>query len=150
MNTSQEASFFSELEAGHHGPPIPEAKRVYFQTRTRNRMFNYILGLFIREQANGLTKAQLARRTGHSPETINRWLGAPSNLTTDSISDLLLGMGAEELTPKSESLLNQSPRNWEHASWIRESCDFQQPTIERSDPKSTNNSVELRSWRKAS
>jgi hypothetical protein len=107
MTTLQEEQFFSELAAGHSGPTIPEAKRVYFQTRLRNRLFNYILGRFIREQKNGLTKAALARRIGKQPEMINRWLGMPSNLTLDTVSDLLVGICAEELTPQSEPLLDR-------------------------------------------
>jgi hypothetical protein len=110
MPTSQEQQFFSELAASHSGPAIPEAKRVYFQTRLRNRIFDYILGLFVREQKNGLTKAVLARRVGKPPEMINRWLGMPSNLTLDTVSDLLLGICAEELTPKSEPILDRSPQ----------------------------------------
>src|SRR6516225_3221113 len=97
MNISQGDTFFVELAAGHSGPTIPEAKRVYFQTRSRNRLFDYILGRFFQQQEKGLTKAKLARRIGKPPEMINRWLGAPSNLTLDSISDLLLGICAEEL-----------------------------------------------------
>lgn len=116
--TISQTQFFSELAAGHAGPAIPEAKRSYFQARLRNRLFNFILARFSVEQKNGLTKAALARRIGKSPEVINRWLGAPSNLTIDSISDLLLGIGAEELTPQAEPLLNQSPTNFLHAEWI--------------------------------
>jgi len=111
MPTSQE-QFFSELAGGHSGPTIPEAKRVYFQTRLRNRLFSFILGKFVIEQKKGLSKAALARRIGKSPEVINRWLGAPSNLTLDTVSDLLLGISAEELTPEAESLLKQAPRNF--------------------------------------
>jgi len=111
MSTSQE-QFFDELAAGHSGPTIPEAKRVYFQTRLRNRLFNFILAKFIREQERGLTKAKLGRRIGKPPEVINRWLGAPSNLTLDTISDLLLGISAEELAPQTEALLHQAPRNF--------------------------------------
>jgi hypothetical protein len=117
MSISQ-TQFFSELAAGHSGPSIPEAKRSYFQARLRNRLFNFIIGKFVEEQKNGLTKAALARRIGKPPEVINRLLGAPSNLTLDTLSDLLLGINAEELTPDSESLLNQSPRNSLHADWI--------------------------------
>jgi hypothetical protein len=143
MSISQEQQFFSELAAGHSGPAIPEAKRVYFQTRLRNRLFNYILGRFIREQKNGLTKAALGRRIGKPPEMINRWLGAPSNLTIDSISDLLLGICAEELTPQSETLLSQQPRNWIPADWIKEES---QPEISK---KPYRQLPELRSTGKA-
>lgn len=117
MSISQ-TQFFSELAAGHFGASIPEAKRSYFQARLRNRLFNFILDKFVEEQKNGLTKAALARRIGKSPEIINRLLGAPSNLTLDTVSDLLLGIIAEELTPVSEPILNQSPRNSLHADWI--------------------------------
>jgi hypothetical protein len=126
MPTSQEP-FFSELTAGHSGPTIPEAKRVYFQTRLRNRLFNFILGKFVTEQKRGLSKAALARRIGKSPEVINRWLGAPSNLTLDSISDLLLGICAEELASESESLLNQAQRNFLPDTWIKQEKRAQPP-----------------------
>ena len=111
--------FFSELASGHDGPPIPEAKRAYFQARLRNRLFNFIVEKFLREQQRGLTKAALARRIGKTPDVVNRWLGAPSNLTLDTVSDLLLGISAEELKPETSLLLNQRPPNFLHADWIK-------------------------------
>jgi hypothetical protein len=117
MSISRE-DFFSELAAGHSGPTIPETKREYFQTRLRNRLFNFILAKFVAEQERGLTKAKLGRRIGKPPEVINRWLGAPSNLTIDTVSDLLLGISAEELTPQAEALLHQEPRNFLPGEWI--------------------------------
>jgi hypothetical protein len=149
MPTSQEQEFFSELASGHSGPTIPEAKRVYFQTRLRNRLFDYIVGRFVREQKRGLTKAALARRIGKSPEVINRWLGAPSNLTTDSISDLLLGICAEELSPQSEPLLNQQPRNWMPAPWIKGESTWHS-NFERQEPKGTTDTVDLPFFKTAS
>lgn len=118
MTTSQ-MPFFSELASGHDGPPIPEAKRAYFQARLRNRLFNFIVEKFLREQQRGLTKAALARRIGKTPDVVNRWLGAPSNLTLDTVSDLLLGISAEELKPETSLLLNQRPPNFLHADWIK-------------------------------
>jgi hypothetical protein len=144
MLTSQERQFFSELAAGHAGPTIPEAKRVYFQTRLRNKIFDFIVGRFVREQKRGLTKAVLARRIGKSPEVINRWLGAPSNLTTDTISDLLLGICAEEMIPQSESLLVQQPRNWAPANWINEGWQL---NFEPQEPKGTTTTVDLETAR---
>jgi hypothetical protein len=149
MPTLQEQDFFSELAAGHSGPPIPESKRVYFQTRLRNRLFDYIVGRFVREQKRGLTKAALARRIGKPPEVINRWLGSPSNLETDSISDLLLGICAEELTPQSETLLNQPPRNSTPAPWIKEEGEWH-PRFEPQRPKGTAGTVNLPFFEKAS
>ena len=103
MTTSQ-TLLLSEIAAGHAGPPIPSAKRAYFQQRLQNRVFNFILKKFISGQEHGLTKAVLARRIGKTPDLINRWLGAPSNLTTDTISDLLLGIAGEEVELLSKPL----------------------------------------------
>jgi hypothetical protein len=118
--TTSQTPFFSEIASGHHGPPIPEAKRAYFQARLRNRLFNFIVEKFLQQQQrHGLTKAALARRIGKTPDVVNRWLGAPSNLTLDTVSDLLLGIGAEELKPETSSLLEQNPTNFLHADWIK-------------------------------
>jgi len=104
----------SEVAAGHDGPAIPESKRAYFQERFRGRFFDFLISRFLLEQTSGLTKAKLSRRIGKSPEVINRWLGAPSNLTLDSISDLLLGISGEEPEVNASSLLNRNPVNFDH------------------------------------
>jgi transcriptional regulator with XRE-family HTH domain len=108
------AHVLNELEAGHEGPEIPEAKRVYFQRRVRDRFFDFLRERFEREESNGLTQAKLARRIGRSPEVINRWLNAPSNLTLDSISDLMIGVAAEEPEFDGISLLNRPESNYTH------------------------------------
>ena len=118
MTTSQ-TQFFSELAAGHFGPPIPQAKRTYYRARLKSRLFGFILSKFVAEQKNGLTKAALGRRIGKSDAVINRLLAGPSNLTLDTASDLLLGICAEELTPASEEILDQSPQNFLPDDWIR-------------------------------
>jgi hypothetical protein len=114
LTDTYQTQFFNELAAGHAGPEIPVPKRAYFQARLKNRLFTFVLEKFVEEQKNGLTKAALARRIGHRPEVVNRWLGAPSNLTLDAVSDLLLGIKGEELTPASESLLDQYSTNQIH------------------------------------
>jgi hypothetical protein len=134
--TSPAESFFAELSSGHTGPPIPEEKLVYFRTRSRNRLFHFILSKFLAGQQKGLTKAALARRIGKSPEVINRWLGSPSNLTVDSISDLLIGISAEELAPASESLVEQTPRNYR--PW-----DDKEIKIERVETKTSAETIEM-------
>ncbi len=113
MSTFQK-QLLKEIAAGHDGPPLPESKRVYFQERFRGRFFDFLIGRFNDAQRSGLTQARLARRIGKSPEVINRWLGAPSNLTLDSISDLLLGISAEEPEMGAISVLNRSPANYMH------------------------------------
>jgi len=95
----------NELREGHEGPEIPAAKRVYFQRRLRDRFFEFIRERFESEETNGLTQAKLSRRIGKSPEVINRWLNAPSNLTLDSISDLMIGIAAEEPNFSATSLI---------------------------------------------
>ncbi len=112
--TIYQRQFLSELAAGHDGPRIPAAKLAYFQERLRGRVFEFILGKFLEEQKSGLTQAKLARRIGKTADVINRWLGAPSNLTVDTISDLLIGIGAEELDLSSSQVLNRSPVNYSH------------------------------------
>jgi len=104
----------NEVAAGHDGPPIPEAKRVYFQERFRGRFFEFLIERFLLAQSHGLTKAKLARRIGKPPEVINRWLGAPSNLTLDTVSDLMLGISAEEPEMAGSPLLDRLPVNYMH------------------------------------
>jgi hypothetical protein len=120
MNFSQ-TPIFAEIAAGHSGPEIPSSTRAYFQQRLRNRIFNFLLEKFIVAQRDGLTKAALARRIGKSPEVINRWLGIPSNLTIDSVSDLLLGIAAEEVEPGSSSPLKNAPLHSAHKRLLKES-----------------------------
>lgn len=112
--TTFQTRLLNEVAAGPDGPPIPEAKRVYFQERFRGRFFEFLVDRFVLAQVHGLTKAKLARRIGKPPEVINRWLGAPSNLTLDSVSDLLLGISAEEPELGGSSLLDRSPVNFSH------------------------------------
>jgi hypothetical protein len=123
----------NEVAAGHDGPPIPEAKRVFFQERFRGRFFEFLVERFLLAQTRGLTKAKLARRIGKPPEVVNRWLGAPSNLTLDSVSDLLLGISAEEPEMSGLSLLNRSPVNYSHLNDVGSAM---------SEPKPRNNPQE--------
>lgn len=84
---------------------IDPADLAYFQGRLRNNIFDLIARRF-REQhdATGLTKAILARRLGRRPEVITRYLNAPSNMTIETISDLLFGICGEELDPLSSAV----------------------------------------------
>ena len=113
MTTSQ-TPLLTELIAGHNGPPISGPFRAYFQQRLRLRVFNFIFSKFIEAQKDGLTKASLTRRIEKTPDLINRWLGGSSNLTLDTISDLLLGISGEELLPTATSPLEQTRHNYSH------------------------------------
>jgi hypothetical protein len=92
MTTSQTQSFLTEILDGN---PIPLNKLEYFRARLRSRLHQLVLGEFLRQEDKGLHQAELARRINRKPEVINRLLGAPGNWTLNTISDLLLGMGAE-------------------------------------------------------
>ena len=92
MNTSQ-TSFLSEIISGK---VIPAGKLEYFRSRLSNRLHEIIIDEFARlSETKSFTKADLARRIGRAPAQITRWLGAPSNWTIDTVSDLALGMGFE-------------------------------------------------------
>lgn len=67
----------------------------YHRARLRNRLHQLVLQHFRELEANGLTRAELARRLYKRPEVITRLLAPPGNWTLDTLSDLLLGMGGE-------------------------------------------------------
>lgn len=84
---------------------IDAGDRAYYQGRLRNNLYNLILSKFReQERTNGLTKAVLARRIERAPAVITRYLSSPSNLTVETISDLLLGICGEEMDPQSSSI----------------------------------------------
>ncbi|HEV7731418.1 MAG TPA: helix-turn-helix transcriptional regulator [Candidatus Binatia bacterium] len=90
---------------------IPETTRLYFRERMRIRLHQFMLREFVRRmRATGMTKRDLAKRIDKKPEQVTRWLGRPSNMTLDTISDLLLAMGMEpsfsarRLVPEAQEL----------------------------------------------
>jgi hypothetical protein len=119
MSVSQN-SVLTDLSHGHSGPPIPQSTLAYFQQRSRNRLFNFIIERFEAAREGGLTKAQLARRIGRTPDQINRWLSSPSNLTVDTASDLLIGIAAEEISFSATSPLSATQHNYSRFSEISE------------------------------
>ena len=68
----------------------------YFRERTRNRCYSAVISAFSKMvEKEGLTKREMAIRLGKEPAQLTRWLSGPSNWTLDTVSDLLLAMGAE-------------------------------------------------------
>jgi transcriptional regulator with XRE-family HTH domain len=62
----------------------------------KNRVFEALVALYAEEaETQGLTRKEVAERLKRDPAVVSRWLRAPSNLTLDTISDLLLAVGAE-------------------------------------------------------
>src|SRR3978361_132643 len=76
----------------------PAARRdvAYFRQRQKNRVFTVLVSFFAQEaERSGMTKKELAELLEKDPAQITRWLSAPSNFELDTLSDLLLVLGAE-------------------------------------------------------
>lgn len=68
----------------------------YFRQRQRNNFYDAVISRFVAlAKTEGLTKKQLAQRLGKSPAQITKLLKGSTNMQMDTISDLLLAMGAE-------------------------------------------------------
>lgn len=95
--------------------------REYFRARLRNRLYNFIVSKYLaREKAGTLNQRALAARIRRRPDVVNRLLAAPGNWTLDTVSDLLLGIGPEELEMSSRSVVNLPARNFNTASALEE------------------------------
>jgi hypothetical protein len=116
MTTSQIEPMLFELA---NGLPIPLEKRAYFHARVMNNFYQFVLQKFLeQERAGALTKAELGRRIERKPDVISRLLGAPGNWEMRTVTDLLLGIAAEELVPNSSPLLHRPKRNFDGPEWL--------------------------------
>lgn len=76
--------------------PLRDREVFYFRQRNKNRVFEKIITLFVEEaERRGVTKKQIADLLKKDTALITRWLSGPNNLTLDTISDILLALGAE-------------------------------------------------------
>lgn len=81
----------------------PKASRDihYYRQRLKNRVFGTLVSFFAEEaERRGLTKRDIAASLGKDPAIITRIFREPANLTLETISDVLLAMGAEPEPPK--------------------------------------------------
>jgi transcriptional regulator with XRE-family HTH domain len=87
----------------------------YYRQRFKNRVFGRIV-LFFAEEAErrGFTRKDIALSLNRDPAQVSRWLSGPSNMTLDTISDLLLAMDAEIETPKIIRFSDRSKSNYAH------------------------------------
>jgi transcriptional regulator with XRE-family HTH domain len=84
------------MEGTSRIPQVSDRDIFYYRQRQKNRVFSKIAAYFAEEaERRGITKHDIAEALGRDPSQITRWLSAPSNLTLDTISDLLLALGAE-------------------------------------------------------
>ena len=68
----------------------------YYRRRQQNRLFAQVASFFAEEAANGrITRKEIADKLSKNPSQITRWLSGPSNFELDTLSDILLTMGAE-------------------------------------------------------
>lgn len=75
---------------------IPDREIFYQRARTENRIFSDLAAFFAaRAEETGITKRDIATMLGRDPAQITRWLSEPSNLTLQTISDLLLALKGE-------------------------------------------------------
>src|ERR1700704_3129583 len=75
---------------------LPQRDVFCYRQRNRNRVFAAITAFFEEEAKRiGITKRSIAEKLECDPAQITRWLSVPSNLTNDTVSDLLLGLSAE-------------------------------------------------------
>ncbi len=136
MSTSKTTAFLSEIV---ERKPIPANKLAYFQARLKHNLYDFILQKFEeKHETEGLTKAELARRIGCEPALISRRLGAPGNWTLDTVSDLLIGIAGEELSPQSEPLVGRAKRNYDGSEWRIMAADesgTSKPKAKLSEPK---------------
>ena len=96
---------------------LPKSLRdiAYYRQRYRNRVFHKIVE-FISEESERrrLTQKDIANILGKDPALISRLLKESSNLTLDTISDLLLAFDAEAEPPNIELFENRRPANFMH------------------------------------
>jgi hypothetical protein len=102
---------------------IPMGKLAYLSERARNNLYAFVIKKFREKEKLGFTKAQLARRIGYDSARVNKLLAAPGNWTLDTVSDLLVGIAAEELIPCSASILGRPHRNYSGQDWIEDDQD---------------------------
>ncbi len=114
-------SILSEIEISK---PISKKTRAFYRRRLQSRIHRLIRKAF-REQREkaGLTQKQLADRIQSRAEQINRWLNVPSNLTLDTISDLLLGMAVDLDDPSTTPIVDLVAEEEEQRSDIAAQTD---------------------------
>ena len=95
--------------------PIKKRDLYYYRRRFLNRVFSSLARFFAEEAENqGATKALIARRLEIDPSQVTRWLAQPSNMTLESISDVLLALDAEAEPLEIAPFRNRVTQNFAH------------------------------------
>jgi transcriptional regulator with XRE-family HTH domain len=109
-----------QMKSSTKNDPKSLREIAYYQQRYRNRVFAKLV-TWITEQAQKqqLTKKDIAERIRKDPGLISRLLGGPSNLTLDTISDLLLAFDAEAEPPEIMLFKDKPTPNFVHPLMAR-------------------------------
>lgn len=113
MTTYQTQDLFIEIL---EGAPIPMEKLEYFRVQFQLQIYDLIVSRFGQQET--FTQADYARRIHRKPEVINRLLANPSNLTLDTVSDLLIGMGLLPVIRDERVIDRLRPAEDQHTSQI--------------------------------
>jgi hypothetical protein len=87
----------------------------YYRQRYQNRFFAKLVSFITEEaQRNKITKKDMAEKLGKDPAQLSRLLSHPSNLTLDTVSDLLLALDAEAEPPEIVRFSERRQPNYIH------------------------------------
>lgn len=76
--------------------PLDSIQLAYFSQRFRAQVYYAIAGAFRSEvEAGRISQAVLSRRLDKDPSIVSRWFSGPKNLELDTVSEMLLALGAE-------------------------------------------------------
>ena len=124
----------------------------FVRTRNKNKAHSLLLELF--DQSH-LSKADLARMLNKQPEQITRWLAGPSNLTLDTLSDLIFALAGEFYGIQCKDELSRGKSNWQSPEWFQPAVEglkwkpipvpFDEAEIERSEAEKPQYRIRLSS-----
>lgn len=97
------------------GERVPNVTFSYFNSRNRRRAFDFLVREFVK---SGITKSELAVRTGKSKAQISRLFGRPANLTTDTIGELLFAISGKQLELSGADPFKRGVRQPEHPTTV--------------------------------
>lgn len=95
---------------------IARGTLAYMRARYQTNVHSLVLEELER---SGLTNAQLARRLGMDPAQLNRLLGNPSNMTLDTLADLLFAIAGKEPDTKALPYGEMDKLRDERAAYIQ-------------------------------
>jgi hypothetical protein len=91
---------------------ISDRELRFYRRYHQNQLFNEIVGYFASLAESGeLKKSDIAKRLRKHPSQITNWLTEPGNMSIDTISDLLVAMGAAMEVKVRRAHLSQQSAN---------------------------------------